>query len=163
MKQRLKFPLLRLALLACVSTTAAECYAATARASGTVGENLGRRYQKVIGGNKSRTPEQKKIDSQLLYALMQRRGETSGVPAEPVRLDLDVKGRALVDVSGDVSARLLAKIRKLGGEVISKSETYHNVRARLSLEKLEELAGLKEVRFIAPAAKAMTNGGAFKH
>ena len=100
----------------------------------------------------SRTAAQKKIDSQLLNALKQKRGETRGVPTDPIELDLDQKGRALVDITADVSPQIASRIRKLGGAVISSDERYHTMRARLALEKLEALADLKDVRFIAPAA-----------
>jgi hypothetical protein len=100
----------------------------------------------------SRTAAQQKIDSQLLYALKQKRGETEGVPQEPIQLDLDSKERALVDITADVTPQVTSQIRKLGGAIVSSDERYHTVRARLALEKLEKLAALKDVRSIAPAA-----------
>lgn len=105
----------------------------------------------------ARTPAQRKIDSQLLQALGRRRGESRGVPAAPAELRLDAKGRALVDISADVTPRLIAKIRRRGGALVSQSESHKTVRARVRLEKLEALAALKEVRFIMPAAGATTN------
>lgn len=100
----------------------------------------------------SRTAAQKKIDSQLLYALKQKRGETEGVPTEPIDIEVDQKGRALVDISANVTPHVESQIRKLGGAIVSSDERYHTIRARLALEKLDALAGLKDVRFIAPAA-----------
>jgi hypothetical protein len=128
-----------------------------------VDEKAGREVREAQGEKESRTPAQQKpaqqkIDSQLLYALKQKRGEKRGVPTEPIKLNRDAKGRVLVDITARTSPRLLSKIRKLGGVVVSQSETYHTVRARLSLEKLEALAGLEEVRFIMPAAEAMNSG-----
>lgn len=105
----------------------------------------------------SRTAAQKKIDSQLLNALKQKRGETKGVPTEPIELELDQKGRTLVDVTADVSPQVESRIRKLGGAIVSSDERYHTIRARLALEKMEALAALKDVRFIAPAAMPMFN------
>jgi len=105
----------------------------------------------------SRTAAQKKIDSQLLYALKQRRGETRGVPTERIDIELDQKGRALIDITAKVSPQVTARIRKLGGIVISEDPYYHAIRARLALEKLEGLAALKEVSFIAPPAQALYN------
>jgi hypothetical protein len=64
------------------------------------------RIQTVLDEKESRTAAQKKIDSQLLYALKQKRGETKGVPTEPIKLELDEKGRALVDVTAKVSAQV---------------------------------------------------------
>lgn len=123
------------------------------------GEEYGgvRRVQAVFDEKASRTPAQKKIDSQLLYALKQKRGETRGVPTERINIELDQKGRALVDITARVSPQVTSQIRKLGGIVISEDPRYHAIRARLALEKLEALATLKDVSFIAPAAQAMFN------
>lgn len=105
----------------------------------------------------SRTAAQKKIDSQLLYALKQKRGETKGVPTDRVNIELDQKGRALVDITAKISPQVSNQVRKLGGIVISEEPQYHTMRARLALEKLEALAGRKDVSFIAPAAQSMNN------
>src|SRR5690348_13517497 len=57
-----------------------------------------------------RTAEQKKIDSQLLYAIYQLRGEAQakGTPTEPIPLERDAKGRVLVDVRAVVSKKLVS-------------------------------------------------------
>jgi hypothetical protein len=106
-----------------------------------------------------RTPEQQKIDSQLLYALYQTRGEAEakGIPTEPIPLEKDAKGRVLIDIRAPVSRKLLGRIEKLGGQVVSSSKEYHSIIAYLSLEKLEPLARSREVKFISPKAQAMTN------
>ena len=108
--------------------------------------------QTVSDDKASRTAAQKKIDSQLLYALKQKQGETAGVPTDPIEIELDQRGRALVDITANVSPHVTSQIRKLGGAIVSSDERYHTIRARLALEKLEALAALKDVRFIAPAA-----------
>ena len=125
-----------------------------------VNDEAARQMQEMYDEKESRTPAQKKLDSQLIYALKQKRGETRGVPTQRIDLKPDAKGRVLVDITARVSARLLKKIRKLGGEVVSTSDRYHTTRAWLALEKLEVLAAAADVRFIAPAAQAMTNSGA---
>lgn len=113
--------------------------------------------QTITDEKKSRTPAQKKIDSQLLYALKQKRGVTKGVPAERIELEVDRKGRVLVDVTGDVSPHLIAQIQKLGGAIVSTHAGARTIRARLALQRLEELAQRKDVSFIAPAAQPMNN------
>lgn len=115
------------------------------------------RIQTVLNEKELRTAAQKKIDSQLLYALKQKRGETSGVPTERINIELDQKGRALVDITARVSSQVTNQIRRLGGIVISEAPQYHTMRARLALEKLEGLASRKDVTFIAPAAQSMNN------
>ena len=106
-----------------------------------------------------RTPAQQKIDSQLLHAIYQMRGEAEakGIPTEPIPLEKDAKGRVLVDVRAPVTKKILARIEKLGGAVVSSSDRYHSIFAYLPLGKLEILARSKEVKFITPKAQSMTN------
>jgi hypothetical protein len=106
-----------------------------------------------------RTAEQQKIDSQLLYAIYQMRGEAEakGVPTEPIPLEKDAKGRVLVDIRAPVTKKLLTRVEKLGGTVVSSSDRYHSIIAYLPLGKVEPLARSREVKFIAPKAQSMTN------
>lgn len=126
-------------------------------------EQAARQIQAIAEEKRARTPAQKKIDSQLLYALKKKRGETRGVPTGRINIEVDVEGRTLVDIACIVSAGLIARIERFGGEVVSKSKKYHTVRARVPLEMLEALASLKDVRYIMPPAEAMTNSGAKKN
>jgi hypothetical protein len=115
--------------------------------------------QDVAREKRARTPAERKIDSQLLYALYRKRGEAEarGVPAGDLRVKFDEKGRAIISIRARVTRSLLAKIKRMGGEIISSSEEYKDLQAHLPLEKLEELAALKEVSAIMPAEEAMTN------
>ena len=117
-------------------------------------------YLQSFGQEKNqRTLEQQKIDSQLLYAIYQMRGEaeSKGVPTEPIQLEKDVKGRVLVDIRAPVTKKVLAQVKKFGGTVVSSSDRYHSIIAYLPLGKLEALAHSREVKFIAPKAQSMTN------
>jgi len=107
----------------------------------------------------SRTPAQKKIDSQLLYAIYQMRGQArkKGTPTTEIRLRKDEKGRVLVDVRAQVTEKLVSRMTKLGGAVVSRSESYHSILAYLPLGKLEALAKYKEVVFISPASEPVTH------
>lgn len=112
-----------------------------------------------IQEKRTRTAAQKKIDSQLLYAIYRQRGEAEakGIPAGELGVKYDEKGRAIISIRARVTKTLLAKIKSLGGKVISSFECYYDIQAHLPLEKLEELASLKDVRAIMPAAEATTN------
>ena len=117
-------------------------------------------YEQSFGQEKEgRTPEQQKIDSQLLYAIYQLRGEaeSKGVPIEPIQLEKDVKGQVLVDIRAPVTKKVLAQVKGFGGTVVSSSDRYHSIIAYLPLGKLEALAHSREVKFIAPKAQSMTN------
>lgn len=146
----------------------AVCAAALVRAAAApkqqrdqkIGPEAARQIGELAREKRARTAAQKKINTQLLYALKQKRGETRGVPSAPVDIKLDSEGRALVDITARVTAGLIPKLEKAGAEVVSQSARYHTVRARVALEKLEAVAEIEEVRHISPAARAMTHGGA---
>ncbi len=173
MTRRPGLPLLSLlALLACsllaagqaasVASAPGAAYAQNSNARGDqkIGEEAARQIGALAAEKRARTAAQKKIDSQLLYALKQKRGETRGVPVGRIDLQLDAEGRTLVDITCTASALVVARVKELCGNVVSVSDKYHTVRAWLALEKLEALAGLKDVRYISPPAQAMTHGGA---
>ena len=105
-----------------------------------------------------RSAAQQKINSQLLYEIYRRRGEAErkGVPPGSTGVKIDARGRALVDVRADVSAALQHKIRTYGGTVLSTSRESHSIIARVPLLRLEHLAADPSVRFIEPAAEAIT-------
>src|SRR5215470_8628698 len=130
------------------------------RAQTRISESAMRQIEALMQEKESRTPEQKKIDSQLLYRLKQRRGEQIAPGVE--RLVVGVKeaadGSVLLDIRAKVTPEVLEAIRKAGGEVISAHEQFDAIRARLTLDTLEKLAGLDEVKFIRPADEGMTNG-----
>lgn len=115
------------------------------------------RAQTPTDEKESRTPAQRKIDSQLLYALYERRGESRrrGTPKSDV--EVDERGRVLVDVRARVTRALLARVRRMGGDIVSSDAGYHTILTRFPLERLETLAARSDVRFIMPAAKATTN------
>ena len=128
-----------------------------------IGDEAARQIGELAREKRSRTPAQKKIDTQLLYALKQKRGETRGVPTAPVDIKLDAEGRTLVDITARVTPRLISRLGKAGAEVVSQSAKYHTVRARVVLDRLEARAEIEEVRYISPGAQAMTHGGARKN
>ena len=145
-------PLWCFVAFAVVSSAAALTRVAGARGARQIGE--------LAREKRSRTAAQKKIDTQLLYALKQKRGETRGVPSAPVDIKLDAAGRALVDITAKVAPGLVPRLERAGAVVLSQSPKYNTVRARVALEKLEAVAEVEGVRYISPAAQAMTHGGA---
>jgi hypothetical protein len=107
----------------------------------------------------SRTRAQKKIDSQLLYAIYQMRGEAEakGVPSEPIVLRRDSKDRVLVDIRSEVTKKLISHVRRVGGTILLTSQKDHSLIAYVPLNKIEKLAELNEVRSISQPSEAITN------
>lgn len=105
----------------------------------------------------SRSETQKKIDSQLLFAIEQMRGPSSSTPAEPIKLQRDSKNRVLVDIRVPVTKKFLATLKSKGSKIVSTSSRDHSIIAYVGLDKIESLAESKDVKFIMPAAEAITN------
>lgn len=118
-----------------------------------------KRSQAQADEKETRTPARKKIDSQLLYAIYQMRGEgeDKGVPTEPIILRRDAKHRVLVDIRSEVTRKLTSTLRSCGSKILSVSSKHHSVIAYVPLEQLEKIAELKEVKFISQPAEAVTN------
>jgi hypothetical protein len=106
----------------------------------------------------SRTPAQRKINSQLLYEIYRLQGTAAqkGVPTEPTGVRIDDKQRAFVDVRADVTPELQQAIETLGGTIVSTSERDRSTLAWIPLLKLEQLAEESAVTAIEPAAEAIT-------
>jgi subtilisin-like proprotein convertase family protein len=107
----------------------------------------------------SRTPAQRKLDSQLVYAVKEKRqGFVSG-NAISLRSSVATErdGRVLVDISAVVAPSLLSFIEQNGGTVIASFERYHAIRALLPISALEIVAADPQVRSIRPAERAVTN------
>jgi uncharacterized repeat protein (TIGR01451 family) len=127
-------------------------------------QNALSQIQALIEEKESRTPEQQKIDSQLLYKLKQDRGEqiAPGVEKLAVGVRENADGGVLVDIRAKVTPEVLEAIRQFGGEVVSAFEQFKAIRAKLPLEALETIASLDEVSFIRPAEEPMTGGNTAK-
>jgi hypothetical protein len=112
--------------------------------------------QLLLNEKNSRTPSQRKIDSHLLQAVREKRGEVmaAGVTLAPANVNADASGALLVDINADITPAFLSKITLLGGKIIFASAQYHTVRASLNLSEVETVSGYSEVKFIQPAVKA---------
>lgn len=107
----------------------------------------------------SRTPEQRKIDSQLLSEIYRARGQAAQkkVPPGKTGVKIDAKGRAFVDVRSEVTPELRKKVGLLGGTIVSTSVEYRSIVAWVPLLMLERLAEDRGVYSIQPVAEATTN------
>jgi len=109
----------------------------------------------------ARSPLERKLDSQLLYGLREKRQPKAmgAIPSLKAALRTQPDGRVLVDVRTVITPGLLARVERGGGTVVSSLPRYQALRAWLPLELAEELAAWPEVRSVRPAAEAFTNVG----
>ena len=113
--------------------------------------------QALLEEKESRTPAERKIDSQLLYA---RRMEL-GVPIAPgvQTLDVDVPrgddGHVIVDVRANVTGRLMLQLSGLSREIKRTGDT--DLRLHVDLDQIEMIAEQPDVLFIQPQQRAFTS------
>ena len=114
--------------------------------------------QSLLQEKASRTPVQQKIDSRLLQAVRESRGErmAANVALEPADVKADRSGTLKVDIDASISEELISRLASLGGSIIFASPEYHTVRAVIGLKQVETIAAYPEVKFIEPAAEAIT-------
>ncbi len=95
----------------------------------------------------------KKLDTQLVLALKQSRGEPPFDKPRALEPNIPVKhnGRVLVDMKATVSPGLLHQIVLVGGWVDNSSATTTTFRAMVPFSQLEALAARPDVKFIFPA------------
>jgi subtilisin-like proprotein convertase family protein len=126
-----------------------------------LGGNSRNQIESLIAEKASRSPSQRKLDSQLIYALRQKRQQRVAPGLD--RLESGVRprpdGQVLVDLRAQVEPDLLAAIEAGGGTVVSQHPRFQAIRAWVPLELVEALAARPEVRNIRPADEARTNVG----
>ncbi len=117
--------------------------------------------QALMAEKATRTPAQQKMDSQLIYALKQERGQPFAAGVTSLRLDAkaEADGRFLVDITAEVTRELLERITNAGGQVVNSVPQFQSLRALLPLSQTETLAGMPGVRFIRPAMRGLTRTG----
>src|SRR5580698_4160320 len=113
--------------------------------------------QLLLQEKNSRTPAQRKIDSRLLQAVRENRGQqmVQGVALDRVNVNADASGTLSVDISANITDAFLSKLTAAGGKIIYASAEYHTVRAIVNLKSVESIAAYPEVKFIEPAVKSM--------
>ncbi|MEW6736158.1 MAG: S8 family serine peptidase [Acidobacteriota bacterium] len=111
----------------------------------------------------SRTPEQKKMSSQLLRAIKENRGEAFAAGLDnlrPVNIKEDSRGNVLLDIK--VSTTDDSFLQKLTAyDVIVRSDfpQYNTIRVSMPMQNIEAMAALPEVLFIEPEMKAQLERG----
>ncbi len=115
----------------------------------------------LLNEKASWTPAQSKMESQLIHALKNNRGQAfaTGVKRLQMEVALRPDGRALVDINAKVTPSLLGLIERGGGQVMNSFQRFHAVRALVPLGQLETLASSDDVIFIRRAEQAHTHAG----
>jgi len=125
-----------------------------------ISQQAARQIKSFVADKAARTPAQKKISSQLIFASRMNRGlpVVPGVQTIQTGVAVDARGTTVVDIRAKVDDALLEVIRGLGGTVLDYHIQYRSIRASLPLGALETLAADSRVIFIAPKLEYRTNG-----
>ncbi|MES1250149.1 MAG: hypothetical protein ABUL46_05660, partial [Chitinophaga rupis] len=109
----------------------------------------------------SRTPAQKKISSNILYAIKMDLGLRITPEVATLRTGVvkDAQGKIKVDINADVTPKLLNDLRALGGDIIFSSEKFRNIIAIIPLNKIEEAASFDAIKHIELWVAPFNNGG----
>lgn len=107
------------------------------------------------------SPSQKKMSSDLIYAMRTAHGQpaVAGVPVLRDHLQRDILGRVLIDVRGQITPGLVQAVSGMGGKVVSSLPSYSALRVWLPVDWLSTLAQRTDVRNIKSAARAKTHSG----
>lgn len=113
----------------------------------------------LIREKESRSPTERKMDSQLIYELRMDRGQAIANGIRSLETDVQVTntGRAELDITANVSNTLLDQLRAHGVEIVRSVPEENSIRAKVSLDSLEAIAALQDVKFIQPKQDAMTS------
>lgn len=114
----------------------------------------------LIQEKESRSQIERKLDSQLVYELKMDRGQAVANGVRTLETDLPVSdnGKTIVDITASVSDGLLLQLRESGADIMNVTAERDSIRASVSLDSLESIAAMSDVRFIQPKQDAMTSG-----
>jgi hypothetical protein len=132
---------------------------ADAQPSASISRSARQQIQALAAEKQSRTPAQRKVDSNLLYEAKQRRGLAiaAGVPTLQTFIQVGPRGEVVVDITATITDSLLASLARLGGSVVDVQARYRSVRAVMPLQAVEMLAEHPDVIFVQPKQEAMLN------
>src|SRR5260370_40926042 len=100
-----------------------------------ISESAMQQIEALIEEKESRTPAQRKITSQLLYAEKMARGEAiaRNVQTLAVNVRTESDRRLVVDITTTVSDSLLERLKLSGAEIIASVPEFRSVRAEVPL------------------------------
>src|SRR5262245_44739987 len=115
----------------------------------------------LIREKETRSPVQRKIDSQLLYEtrIRQRMPVANGVQTVETDVPYAADGHVIVDVKALLTPGFFTGLAALGAEVISSDSQGGMLRAHINIEQVEALASLPEVTFVQPRQDAIVQRG----
>jgi hypothetical protein len=106
----------------------------------------------------ARTPAERKVDSQLLYALRAAQGlpAANGVASLQTDVAPDASGRVTVDITAQITPALQADLAGRGANVLSAPAGTSSLRATITLDQVLAIAARPDVIWVQPRQRAFT-------
>ena len=126
-------------------------------ANGIAPEGLAQ-IEALLREKETRSPAERKIDSQLLYARRMQQGlpVAPGVQRLEVQLPYAPDGHLILDVKANVNTNLLAQLNGLTTEV--KKTSPSDVQLHVDLDQIEAIAARPEVVWVQPEQSLLLSG-----
>jgi subtilisin family serine protease len=125
-----------------------------------ISQTAAAQIQALVQEKQSRTSEEQKISSALVYAAKAKRGDAlvSKVPSlssvltskSLIEFSAGDKVKIEIKTNSPVTPALIQQVQAMGSQVLSAPSGYNTIVAVASLDKLKDLASLSNVRKIGP-------------
>ena len=111
----------------------------------------------LLREKETRSPAERKIDSQLLYAMRMQQGRevAPGVPTLDVYVPRADDGHVVVDVKGRFTADLMVQLNAMSNEIVSSAAG--DAQLHVDLDQLLTIAEHKDVLFVQPRQVPFTS------
>jgi hypothetical protein len=156
-----------LALLLALAATASHPRASTgqdpalapAEAAGEISAEALAQIEALILEKESRSPADRKLDSQLIYELKMRAGAQVARGLQTIEADVPyaTDGHAVLDVKANLTPALMEGLARLGAEILSTSAAESALRIHIGIDRVQELAAMADVVFVQPRQDATTS------
>jgi hypothetical protein len=115
-----------------------------------------RQIAALMEEKESRTPAQRKIDSNILFEIKKHRGQevARGIPTLETGIEVSDSGRVGVDITANVNPNLIARLKEIDSIVLDTLAAYRSIYAKVPLNEMESLAARSDVIFIMPHSDA---------
>ena len=129
------------------------------QAAGDISPEALAQIDALIREKESRSPAERKLDSQLIYELKMRSGAQVARGVQTLEADVPYAddGHAVLDVKANLTAALTEGLAQLGAEILSTSAAESTVRIHIGIDRVLALAAMPDVVFVQPRQDATTS------
>ncbi|MBZ5520637.1 MAG: S8 family serine peptidase [Acidobacteriia bacterium] len=123
-----------------------------------IGVTAAQQMQALQQDKATRTPAQRKIDSNIIYTMRMMAGQPAapGVPYLSTGVDLDANDNIVVDMVANVTDQLLQQLTTAGAQVLYQNRELRSIRAIIPPSQMEGIASSPDVIFIWPKQGSLT-------